>query len=126
MVNFDGIPQRIFEAIVRSNYLRKSFIIEKILSKNPNTVGIFRLVMKKDSDNFRESAIYDVMSGIRDENIDLLVYEPLLPLNYKDFSVTHDLTYFKGACDMILANRMDDCLNDVISKVFTRDIYGEN
>jgi UDPglucose 6-dehydrogenase len=126
LANYENIPQGIFKSVVESNSLRKNFIAQKILSSNPNIIGIHRLVMKKGSDNFRESAIFDVMQILKNEGKTLIVFEPLLSENRAEFQVTHDLNYFKATSDIILTNRMDEELMDVQSKVFTRDIYGEN
>ena len=126
LANFENIPQGIFRAVIESNILRKDFIAQKILLFSPNIIGIHRLVMKKDSDNFREAAIFDVMEILKKQGKTLLVYEPLLSENHEEFKVTHDLTYFKKTSDIILANRMGEELMDVTAKVFTRDIYGEN
>jgi UDPglucose 6-dehydrogenase len=126
LANFKNIPQGIFKSVVESNSLRKNFIAQKILSLNPNIIGIHRLVMKKGSDNFRESAIFDVMQILKKQGKTLMVFEPLLSENHSEFQVTHDLAHFKSKSDIILANRMDEELMDVQSKVFTRDIYGEN
>ena len=126
LANFANIPQGLFRAVVESNGLRKAFIASKILEKKPKQVGIFRLVMKKGSDNFRESAIFSVIELLEKAGTALLVYEPLLSKTDTSFSLTHDLEYFKKNCDLILANRMDDALVCVADKVFTRDLYGEN
>jgi UDPglucose 6-dehydrogenase len=126
LANYENIPQGIFKSVVESNSLRKNFIAQKILSSNPNIIGIHRLVMKKGSDNFRESAIFDVMQILKNEGKTLIVFEPLLSENRAEFQVTHDLNYFKATSDIILANRMDEELMDIQAKVFTRDIYGEN
>jgi len=126
LANFASIPQGLFRAVVESNDLRKAFIASKILQKKPKQVGIFRLVMKKGSDNFRESAIFSVMELLEKAGTALLVYEPLLSKTDTAFAVTHDLEHFKSSCDLILANRMDDVLVSVADKVFTRDLYGEN
>ena len=126
LANFENIPQAIFNSVIESNALRKEFIAQKVLSSNPNIIGIYRLVMKKGSGNFRESAIFDVMQILRKQGKTLMVFEPLLSENHAEFQVTHDLNYFKATSDIILANRMDDELMDVKSKVFSRDIYGEN
>ena len=126
LANFGNIPQGIFKAVVESNTLRKNFIAQKILLFNPNIIGIHRLVMKKGSHNFRESAIFDVMQILKKQGKTLMVYEPLLSENHSEFQVTHDLTYFKATSDIILTNRMDEDLMDIRVKVFTRDIYGEN
>ena len=126
LANFASIPQGLFKAVVESNGLRKAFIASKILEKKPKQVGIFRLVMKKGSDNFRESAIFSVMELLEKAGTALLVYEPLLSKTDAAFALTHDLEHFKSSCDLILANRMDDALVSVADKVFTRDLYGEN
>ena len=126
LANFENIPQAIFNSVIESNALRKEFIAQKVLSSNPNIIGIYRLVMKKGSGNFRESAIFDVMQILRKQGKTLMVFESLLSENHAEFQVTHDLNYFKATSDIILANRMDDELMDVKSKVFSRDIYGEN
>jgi UDPglucose 6-dehydrogenase len=115
-----------FGAVVESNILRKEFITSIILEKKPKLVGIFRLVMKKGSDNFRESAIFAVMEFLKASGTELLVYEPMLDEIDANFEVTHDLESFKKNSDLILANRMDKALLNVSDKVFTRDVYGEN
>lgn len=124
--NYATIPQAMFGAVVESNILRKEFITSIILEKKPKLVGIFRLVMKKGSDNFRESAIFDVMELLKASGTELLVYEPMLDEIGANFEVTHDLESFKKNSDLILANRMDKALLNVSDKVFTRDVYGEN
>lgn len=127
LANFTNIPQDIFSAVVNSNNSRKKFIASEILAKKLSKIGIFRLIMKKGSENFRESAIFDIIKIISKKNLDIVVYEPLLKKKfYNDFKVTHDLDYFKDSCDLILTNRMDIKLNDVVKKVYTRDIYGDN
>lgn len=126
LANFMNIPQSLFGAVVESNELRKTFIASKILEKQPKLVGIFRLVMKKGSDNFRESAIFSVMELLEKAGTTLLIYEPLISKSDTDFELTHDLEHFKTCCDLILANRIDDELLSVADKVFTRDLYGEN
>ena len=126
LANFENIPQGIFKSVIKSNKLRKDFIAQKILSFNPKIIGIYRLLMKKGSDNFRESAILDVMQILKGKGSTLIVFEPLLSEDHEEFQVIHNLTHFKATSDIILANRMDKELLDVQSKVFTRDIYGEN
>jgi len=126
LANFANIPQGIFKSVVESNALRKEFIAQKVLASNPKIIGIYRLVMKKDSHNFRESAIFSVMELLEKAGKALLVYEPLLSKTDTAFALTHDLEHFKSSCDLILANRMDDALVSVADKVFTRDLYGEN
>lgn len=126
LANFENIPQGIFKSVVESNILRKDFIAQKILASNAEIIGVYRLVMKKDSENFRESAVFDVIQILEKFDKTIIVFEPLLSENYPDFQVTHDLDYFKTISNIILANRMDRDLMDVKAKVFTRDIYGEN
>jgi UDPglucose 6-dehydrogenase len=126
LANFEDIPQGMLKGVIESNAFRKDFIAQKILLFNPNTIGIHRLAMKKGSDNFRESAIFDIMQILIKQGKRLLIFEPLLSENHKEFQLTNDLTYFKATSDIILANRMDEELIDVQAKVFTRDIYGEN
>ncbi|MDA0900419.1 MAG: nucleotide sugar dehydrogenase [Proteobacteria bacterium] len=126
LASFETIPQGIFKAVIESNILRKDFIAQKILATNPKIIGIYRLVMKKGSHNFRESAIFSVMELLEKAGRALLVYEPLLSKTDTAFALTHDLEHFKSSCDLILANRMDDELVSVADKVFTRDLYGKN
>jgi UDPglucose 6-dehydrogenase len=126
LANFGNIPQGIFKSVIESNTLRKNFIAQKILSFNPNIIGIHRLVMKKGSNNFRGSAIVDMIQILKKQGKNVMVFEPLLSVDHAEFQVTHDLTYFKATSDIILANRMNEDLFDVEAKVFTRDIYGEN
>lgn len=126
LANYSDIPQGIFTAVVESNKLRKEFIAKKILNKNFSKVGIFRLVMKKNSDNYRDSAILDVIKILIESGQDLLVYEPLIKESDFLFPVTNDLDFFKNSCDLVIANRMDKCLIDIQNKLFTRDIFGEN
>jgi len=126
LANYSDIPQGIFTAVVESNKLRKEFIAKKILNKNFSKVGIFRLVMKKNSDNYRDSAIFDVIKILIESGQDLIVYEPLIKESEFSFPVTNDLDFFKNSCDLVIANRMDECLIDIQNKLFTRDIFGEN
>jgi len=126
LADYKGIPQGIFSAVVKSNSLRKNFIASKALARNPKTIGIFRLVMKKNSENFRDSAIFDIMQIIKKSGVNIIVYEPLLESTHIEFNLTHDLINFKTKSDLILANRMDEELLDVIDKVITRDIYGND
>lgn len=128
LASYGTIPQTLIGAIVKSNELRKHFIFEKIVSKNPHVVGIFRLVMKQSSDNFRESAIFDVIKLLKHvNNIEVIIYEPLLAEDTFDgLKVINDIELFKHKCDLIVANRSSPELDDVKDKVFTRDLFGIN
>jgi len=127
LANFEDTPQSLINAIVTSNDIRKSFISKKIIDLNPGTVGIYRLIMKTGSDNFRSSAIQDVMSDLIDANINVVIYEPnIRTKDFKGVFVESNLDRFKKASDIIIANRIDDMLKDVLTKVFTRDIFLEN
>lgn len=122
--NYDGIPQNIISAIVASNDTRKDFIANQIIQKKPRRVGIFRLTMKKGSDNFRESSIQSVMRRIESSGIEVVIYEPAVNNDCFDgVQVIGDLMEFKETCDVILANRYSKELDDVLGKVYTRDIY---
>ena len=127
LANYDQVPQTLIQAIVSSNTIRKDFIADEIIKKNPRTVGFYRLAMKEGSDNFRSSAIQGVMKRIKAKGIEVLVYEPSLEESWFFGSrVIRDLDEFKGWSDIIIANRCADCLIDVQEKVFSRDVFGEN
>ena len=122
--NYGGIPQNIISAIVAANDTRKDFIANQIIQKKPRKVGIFRLTMKKGSDNFRESSIQSVMRRIKSAGIEVVIYEPNVNSNgFDGVPVIRDLEEFKETCDIILANRYSKELDDVLEKVYTRDIY---
>ncbi|MDE7141129.1 MAG: nucleotide sugar dehydrogenase [Treponemataceae bacterium] len=124
LANYANIPQNLMTAIVESNRTRKEYIAHHVLSRNPRTVGIFRLTMKANSDNFRQSSIQDVMKLLRGEGVDVVIYEPTITQDeFERFRVEHDFAAFKTGCDIILANRITDELADVQDKVYTRDIY---
>lgn len=127
--NFNRTPQNIFKAIVQSNITRKKYIASHVVSLNKNVIGIFRLVMKKGSDNFRESAVFDIIENIKelDDSITILVYEPLANIdNIKGLQIINSLEEFKNKSQLILANRLENDLLDVKDKVYTRDLYGES
>ena len=127
LANYDQVPQILIQAIVASNTTRKDFIADEILKRNPETVGFYRLVMKKGSDNFRSSAIQGVMKRIKAKGINVLVYEPNCDdLEFYGSKVLHDVNEFLSKADLIVANRISDDLVHVQHKLFTRDIYGEN
>ena len=125
LANYNQVPSNLIQAIVDSNSTRKDFIADSIIAKNPNTVGIYRLVMKSGSDNFRASAIQGVMKRIKAKGIDVIVYEPTL--NEDEFfksKVINALEQFKQQSDVIIANRKSQDLSDVEDKIYTRDIFG--
>jgi UDPglucose 6-dehydrogenase len=127
LANYDSVPQNLIQAIVNSNTTRKDFIAEQIIAKQPQTVGIYRLAMKAGSDNFRSSAVQGVMKRIKAKGIEVVVYEPSLDeTHFFNSEVTHELDGFKSSCDVIIANRMVDELNDMSDKVFTRDLFGND
>ena len=129
LANYKDVPQTMIEAVVHSNSVRKDFIADQIISKNPKTVGVYRLTMKSNSDNFRASAIQDVMKRIRAEGIPIIIYEPTLDDGSEFFKskVVNDIDCFKSESDVILANRFDsDILGDVTEKVYTRDLFGRD
>ncbi|MEX5852413.1 nucleotide sugar dehydrogenase [Providencia huaxiensis] len=127
LANYDDVPNNLINAIVESNRTRKDFISDALISKAPHKVGVYRLVMKAGSDNFRASAVQGVMKRIKAKGIEVVVYEPVL--NEPEFfrsKVVNDLAEFKAQCDVILANRMVPELEDVASKVYTRDLFGND
>lgn len=127
LANYDNIPQNLIGAIVNSNATRKKYIADKILERNPKVVGIYRLTMKKNSDNFRQSAIQDVISLLKKRKIEILIYEPtLLCESYDECSICNELNNFFNKCDIILANRYDECLKNVSDKVYTRDLFARD
>lgn len=125
--NYEQVPNNIINAIVDANRTRKDFIAESILKKQPKRVGIYRLVMKAGSDNFRASAVQGIMKRLKAKGIEVMVYEPVL--NEETFfnsPVTHDLQQLKQHCDVIIANRLVEELQDVRDKVYTRDLFGND
>jgi UDPglucose 6-dehydrogenase len=124
LANFANIPNAIISSIVESNSIRKQFISNSIISRNPKIVGIFRLIMKNDSDNFRQSAIQGVMSKLKEKEIKVVIYEPYIKQKeYLNFEVVNDLDKFKNICDVIVTNRMSDELIGLEDKIYTRDIF---
>lgn len=127
LANYSDVPQNLIAAVVEANTTRKDFVAADILRRNPRVVGIYRLVMKSGSDNFRSSAIQGVMKRIKAKGVPVIVYEP--SLNEDEFfhsEVVRDLDEFKRRADVIIANRCNPALGDVREKVYTRDIYGRD
>ncbi|WP_421349308.1 nucleotide sugar dehydrogenase [Aeromonas veronii] len=127
LANYNQVPNNLIRAIVDSNTTRKDFVADSVIRKNPKRVGVYRLVMKAGSDNFRASAIQGVMKRIKAKGIEVVIYEPTLrePEFFRSKVMT-DLAQFKESCDVILANRMVDELSDVTDKVYTRDLFGSD
>jgi UDPglucose 6-dehydrogenase len=125
LANYKDVPQTMIEAVVKSNAVRKEFIADTILKRNPKTVGVYRLTMKSNSDNFRASAIQDVIKHLRANGVTVIIYEPTLEdgSEFVANKVVNDLAKFKAQSDVILANRYDSCFDDVKEKVYTRDIF---
>ena len=125
LANYSEVPQNLIKAIVDANITRKDFVADEIIRRNPSTVGIYRLVMKAGSDNFRGSSIQGVMKRIKAKGITVVVYEPLVSeKDYYRSSIIEDLEVFKARADVIVANRMVEELEDVSDKVYTRDLFG--
>ena len=125
--NYEDIPQNLIRAIVEANSTRKDFIADSILKLNPKVVGVYRLVMKAGSDNFRASSIQGIMKRIKAKGIEVIVYEPVLTdSTFFKSLVVNDLAKFKKEADVIVANRMTDDLQDVVAKVYTRDLFGQD
>lgn len=127
LANYDQVPNNLIAAIVDANRTRKDFIAEQIILKKPKKVGIYRLVMKSGSDNFRQSAIQGIMKRIKAKGIEVIVYEPVLKeKKFYNSIVNNDLESFKSEVDVIVANRITDDIEDVSEKVYTRDLYNNN
>ena len=127
LANYKGVPQDLIKAIVEANITRKKFVADEILSKNPETIGIYRLTMKSDSDNFRDAAIHDVKKILNGKKKKILIYEPTLKgTEYNGMKMTNNLKQFKKDCSVIVANRMTPELEDVRDKVYTRDLFARD
>ena len=127
LANYKDVPENLIEAIVKSNDTRKDHIADMILKKNPNVVGIYRLTMKMNSDNFRASAIQGVIERLKKKDVEIIIYEPTLKSEEFDgCKVLNNLEDFKNKTDVILANRLEDALKDIKEKVYTRDLYSRD
>ena len=127
LANYDQVPQNLMKAIVDANRTRKDFIADEIIRKAPKVVGIYRLVMKTGSDNFRQSAVQGIMKRIKAKGIEVVVYEPAMDEDeFFGSRVLRDLNALKTEADVIIANRRTDDLGDVAEKVFTRDLFGSD
>jgi nucleotide sugar dehydrogenase len=127
LANFEDVPSNIIRAIVDANATRKDFIANQIIKRKPKTVGVYRLTMKSNSDNFRQSAIQGIIKRLKKAGIDIIVYEPTLESkSFLDSTVTHSLNELKQNSDIIIANRKSDELSDVLNKVYTRDVYSKD
>lgn len=127
LANYNDVPQNLISAIVQSNTTRKDHIAQMIIDKNPHKVGIYRLTMKSNSDNFRASAIQGVMKRIKAKGIEVIVYEPTLHEDaFFNSKVEKSLETFKKECDVIIANRKAPELEDVSEKIYTRDLMGRD
>ena len=125
--NYEQVPQTLIRAIVSSNTTRKDFIADSVIRLNPKVVGIFRLVMKKGSDNFRASEIQGIMKRIKAKGIEVVVFEPAYDENeFYQSRVIESLDEFKDTADVIITNRLSSELNDVQGKVFSRDLFGSD
>lgn len=125
LANYADIPQNLIRAIVDANSTRKEFLAEKILARKPKTVGVYRLVMKAGSDNFRQSSIQGIMKRIKAKGVDVVVYEPVLKEEtFFGSEVMTDLDAFKARCEIIIANRVTPEIEDCAERIFTRDLFG--
>ena len=127
LANYSDVPQTLIRAIVDSNSTRKDFIAESILKRQPRRVGIYRLIMKAGSDNFRTSSIQGIMKRLKAKGVEVMVYEPVLQEEtFFNSRVVRDLEDFKRSCDVVVANRLTDEIIDIRDKVYTRDLFGKD
>lgn len=127
LANYSSAPKELVQATIFSNESRKNFLVKKILEFDVKAIGVYRLAMKLDSDNFRESAVLDILSKLNKKGLEILIYEPLITnFDFRGWQVLNDLNEFKSRSEIILSNRNHADLEDVLDKVFTRDIFGIN
>lgn len=127
LANYREVPQNLIRAVVNSNSTRKDFIADSVLSLKPKVVGIYRLIMKSGSDNFRTSSIQGIMKRIKAKGVEVIIYEPVMEeAHFFHSAVIRDLEEFKRRSDVIIANRITDTLQDVAAKVYTRDLFGRD
>ena len=127
LANYERVPQNLIEAIVKSNDTRKNHITNMIMRRKPKTVGIYRLTMKTNSDNFRASAIQGIIERLKNNNVNIVIYEPTLKANtFNDCKVEKNLVLFKDESDVILVNRIDDNIKSVKDKIYTRDLFNRD
>ena len=127
LANYKDVPQNIIEAIVKSNKTRKEFIVDDVIKTNAECIGIYRLTMKSGSDNFRASAIQDIINGLKNKNKSIIIYEPTLDKSeFNGCKVINDLNEFKEKSEIIMANRISDELIDVKEKIYTRDLFARD
>ena len=125
--NYANVPENLISAIVASNTTRKDFVADQILARQPKVVGIHRLTMKTNSDNFRHSSIQGIMKRLKAKGVEVIIYEPTLKEEtFFNSRVITDLSEFKALSDVIVTNRMDAELGDVIEKIYTRDLFHDN
>ena len=127
LANYKGVPQDLIRAIVEANITRKKFITDEVLAREPELIGVYRLTMKSDSDNFRDAAIHDIIKNLKDKKKKILIYEPMFEgAESNGVEVTDNLKRFKKDCSVILANRMTPELEDIKDKVYTRDLFARD
>ncbi|MCY6413457.1 nucleotide sugar dehydrogenase [Acinetobacter sp. VNH17] len=127
LANYKNVPQNLIQAIVQSNATRMNFIADSILEKKPKVVGIYRLIMKQGSDNFRASSIQGVMQRLQNNGVNLIIYEPsLIKSTFNHLPIVNDIESFKAQSDLIIANRLSSELADCLEKIYTRDLFGKD